>query len=396
MNTKDIIGLATKYLTPNYSHQPIVLVKGRKTNVWDSDGNKYLDFVSGLATLNLGHNFPPVIKAVRKQIATLGHASNLYYTEPQILLAQTLVEHMYKGKVFFCNSGAEANEAALKLARRYSIDKYGDKARTDIIAFKGSFHGRTMGALSMTGQDKFKENFGPMLSGVKHVPFEDLSAVEKAITKKTCAVIIEPIQGEVGIIVPAATFIQKLAKLCAAKNVLLIFDEVQTGFGRTGRLFAYENYKVKPDIITMAKGIANGFPLGAMFAKETVAKSFVAGTHGSTFGGNPAACAGALAGLQELCKPEFLEEIRNLGRYMLIKLNGMKKKVPMIKNVRGMGLYVGVELEIPCAKVVKHCADAGLLVNCANENVIRMMPPLNATKQEIDKALTILGKALGA
>lgn len=395
MTTKELIELADKYLVQNYKRQPIALVKGRKSSVWDTDGKKYLDFVSGLAVTNLGHNFTAVNKAIQKQMAQLTHVSNLYYTAPQALLAKELVSKMYKGRFFFCNSGAEANEAALKLARRHSIEKFG-KNRTEIIAFEGSFHGRTMGALSLTGQKKFREGFGDMLSGVKHVPFGDLAAVEKAITKKTCAVIIEPVQGEIGVRVPKVTFVQKLAKLCSSKDVLLIFDEVQTGFGRTGRLFAYEHFRVKPDIITMAKSIANGFPMGAMFAKEDVAKSFTPGTHASTFGGSPPACAGALAVLEVVSDPDFLSNVRETGRYMMIKLAGMKKSAPVIKEVRGLGLMVGVELGAPCASIVEECARKGLLVNCAQEKVLRLLPPLNVARAEVDRALNILGKILGA
>ncbi|VAX22287.1 Acetylornithine aminotransferase [hydrothermal vent metagenome] len=396
METKDIKGLATKYLTRNYSRQPIVLVKGRRSSVWDAEGKKYLDFVSGIAVMNLGHNFSPVNKAIQKQMSTLAHVSNLYYTEPQVEYAQALVDKMHKGKLFFCNSGAEATEAALKLARRHSIETTEDKARTEIIAFKGSFHGRTMGALSLTGQDGIKkEGFGPMLSGVKFVTYGDIDAVEKAITKKTCAVIIEPIQGEGGVNVPKHSFMQGLAKLCTANKLQLIFDEVQTGFGRTGKLFAFEHFRVKPGIVIMAKGIANGYPMGVMFAKDDVAKSFVPGTHASTFGGSPPACAGALAALEEITKPELLENVRNMGRYMLLKLTGMKRSVPTLKQVRGIGLMIGVELGIPGEKIVKECANTGLLLSCANEKVIRFLPPLNVTKQEVDKALNIFGKVLG-
>ncbi|VAX24906.1 Acetylornithine aminotransferase, partial [hydrothermal vent metagenome] len=383
METNEVIKLAKTYLTPNYSRYPLVIVKGKRSSVWDADGKKYLDFVSGLAVNNLGHCFTAVNKAIAKQMAKLVHTSNLYYTEPQALYAKELVEKLYKGKVFFCNSGSEANEAAIKLARRYSIEKY-DKSKTDIIAFDGSFHGRTLGALSVTSDKKFKDGFGPMLSGVKHVPYGDIEAVEKAITKKTCAVIIEPVQGESGVHVPTIAFIKKLAKTCSSNNVLLIFDEAQTGFGRTGKLFALEHSKVKPDIITMAKGVANGFPMGVMFAKEAVAKSFEPGTHASTFGGGPGACAGALVVLREISKQETLDNARNMGRYMLIKLTGMKNAMPAkIKEVRGLGLLVGLELTSPCAGVVDKCMGMGLLINCANENTLRFMPPLTVSKVEV-------------
>ncbi len=396
METNEVIKLAKTYLTPNYNRYPLVIVKGKRATVWDAEGKKYIDFVSGLGVNNLGHCFTAVNKAIAKQMAKLIHTSNLYYTEPQALYAQALVEQLYKGKVFFCNSGAEANEAAIKLARRYSIEKY-DKSKTDIIAFDGSFHGRTLGALSVTSGKKFRDGFGPLLSGVKHVPYGDLEAVEKAITKKTCAVIIEPVQGESGVHVLTAAFLKKLAKTCSSKNVLLIFDEVQTGFGRTGKLFALEHSKVKPDIITMGKGVANGFPMGVMFAKDAVAKSFEPGTHASTFGGGPGACAGALVVLKEISKQETLDNARSMGRYMLIKLTGMKNSMPAkIKEVRGLGLLVGLELTFPCAEVVEKCMGMGLLINCANESTLRFMPPLTVSKTEVDKALNIVSKILTA
>ncbi|MBI5814426.1 MAG: aspartate aminotransferase family protein [Nitrospinae bacterium] len=395
MDTKETMDMAGKYLTQNYGRQPIALVKGKRCYVWDADGKKYLDFVTGLAAGNMGHCHPAVVAAVKKQLGELWHTSNIYYTQPQAVYGKALVESLYKGRVFFCNSGTEANEAALKLARRHSIENF-SKERVDIIAFEGSFHGRTLGSLSLTGQLKYQQGFGPIPGAVKHVPFGDLEAVAKAVTKKTCAVFIEPVQGEIGVKVANAKFIAGLAKLCADKKILLVFDEVQTGFGRTGKLFAYEHFKVKPDIITMAKGIANGFPMGAMFAKEEVAKSLVPGTHAATFGGGPIACSGALAMLAEVKKPEILENARDLGRYALIRLNGLRQKIKTIKEVRGLGLMIGVEMAHPCAQVVADCAKNGLLVNCANQNTVRLLPPLDITRQEMDRALSILGKALAS
>ncbi len=395
MNDKEIIDLANTYIIPTYNRHRIAIVKGKGASVWSADGKKYLDFVNGLAANNLGHSYAPVNKAISKQMSRLGRTSNLYYTEPQALYAKALVEKIYKGKVFFCNSGTEANEAALKLARRYSMEKKG-KACREIIAFEGSFHGRTMGSLSLTHGEKYREGFGSMLPGVKHVPYGDLKAVEKAITEKTCAVIIEPVQGESGVHVPTITFVQKLARLCSSKKILLIFDEVQTGFGRTGALFAFRHFKVKPDIITMAKAIANGYPMGAMFAKPEIAKSFTPGTHAATFGGSPAACAGALVALQTLSSEELLENVRSMGRYMIIRLTGMKSAAPVINHVRGLGLMIGVEMAVPCSYLVEKCAKSGLLVNCTNKNTLRFLPPLNVTRAEVDKALNILGKLLGA
>ncbi len=395
MKTEEIISGSNKYLTPNYGRSSIALVKGRKSAVWDANGKKYLDFVSGLAVNNLGHNFAPVNKAMQKQMGKLAHVSNLYHIEAQVEYAKALVGEMGKGKVFFCNSGTEANEAALKLARLHFSQK-GETGKTEIISFNGSFHGRTMGSLALTGQKKFKKGFGTMLSSVKHVPYNDIAAVEKAISEKTCAVIVESIQGEVGVCVPGGMFLSQLAKLCHKSNVLLIIDEVQTGFGRTGKLFCYEHFKIKPDIVTMAKGIANGFPMGAMFARGTLGDSLVPGSHAATFGGNPVACAGALAVLKEILKPELVDNVRNLGRYMALKLTGMKSSAKKIKEVRGLGLMIGVELNEPGAGVVSACAEKGLLINCANENTIRFLPPLIVTKEEVDKALVIFSKIIGA
>ncbi len=393
MNNKEIIAAADKCLTPNYARRPIALVRGKKASVWDADGKKYLDFFSGLAVANLGHGYLPVNKAVQKQMGKLTHVSNVFYTEPQLELAQNLSAHMpQKGRFFFCNSGAEANEAALKLARLTAKE---DKKRTEIIAFDNSFHGRTMGALSMTGQKKYHAGVGPMLSGIKFVPFGDLAALEKAIGPKTAAVIVETIQGEGGVIVPKAGFLNGISSLCRKNGALLIVDEVQTGFSRTGKLFSYEHFKMKPDIVTMAKGIANGLPMGAMWAREEIAKHLVPGTHASTFGGNPVVAAGAIEALKALTEEEPLDHVRGLGRYMLLKLNGYKTSAPFIKEVRGLGLMIGVELGGPCANVVNECAQKGLLLNCAGEKVIRLLPPLNVTRDEVDKALAILGKVLG-
>jgi len=393
MGNKEIADMANTCLSPNYTRQPIALVKGKGAFVWDADGKKYLDFVSGVAVTNLGHCNTIVNKAAQKQMIKLGHTSNLYYTEAQTSYAKALLAKLHPGRLFFCNSGAEAVEAALKLARLYSSEKY-DKNRLEVIAFERAFHGRTMGALSLTYNKKYKHGFGPMLPGVKHVPYENLGAVEKAITSKTCAVIIEPAQGEAGVFVPEIGFIQKLAKLCASKNLTLIFDEVQTGFGRTGKLFAYEHFGVKPNIITMAKSMANGFPMGAMFADEERAKYLVPGSHATTFGGGAPACAAAAATLEILSKADTLANVRKLGKYMVIKLTGMKATHKMIREVRGIGLLVAVELSTPGSSIVRRCAESGLLVNCVNDNTIRLMPPLIIKKAEVDKALNILGKAL--
>jgi len=394
MGNKEIIEIANSCLTQNYSRQPFALVKGKGMYVWDADGKKYLDFAAGVAVNNLGHCHPAVNKAVQKQLGKLGHTSNLYYTDVQTTFAKSLLDRLYPGKLFFCNSGTEAVEAALKLARLHSSEKY-DKNRTEVIAFERGFHGRTMGALSCTYSKKYKAGFGPMLPGVKHVPYGEIEHVEKAITSKTCAVIIEPVQGEGGVFVPKPQYLQKLAKLCHSKNLSLIFDEVQTGFGRTGKLFAYEHFGVKPNIITMAKSMANGFPMGAMFADDERAKYLIPGTHASTFGGGAPACAAAMATLELLSKAETLDHVRDMGRYMLVKLTGMKPAHKSIREVRGLGLLLGVELNIQGAPIVRKCAEMGLLINCVNDTTLRLIPPLIVKKPEVDKALNILAKALG-
>lgn len=395
MNNKEIIDLAAQYLTPNYNRQPVALLKGKGAAVWDADGKKYLDFVSGLAVTGLGHSNAGLNKAIARQLSLLTHTSNLYYTEPQALFARDLMAFMpRKGRIFFCNSGTEANEAALKLARKFSIEKFA-KDRFEIIAFTGGFHGRSMGSLSMTADAKYRDGFGPLLPGVKHVPYGDADAAAKAVTKKTCAIIVEPLQGENGVQTPKAGFIQKLARLCAEKKLLLIFDEVQTGFGRTGKMFAFEHFNVKPDIVTMAKGIAGGLPMGAMYARDDVAALLTPGSHAATFGGNPAVCAAALATFEELKKPGFLENVAEMGRYLLLKLTSLKTSIPAIREVRGMGLMVGLELIFPCAPAVEKCRELGLLINCAQEKTLRFLPPLTITKAEVDRAVGIVTKALG-
>lgn len=379
---------------PNYARRPISIVKGRKSSLWSSDGKKYIDFVSGIAAVNLGHSFPPITKAVQKQVGRLVHVSNHFHIEAQAEYASMLAPLIGKGKLFFCNSGTEANEAAIKLARRHTILN-GDKHKTEIIAFEGSFHGRTLGSLSMTGQKKLKENFGPMVNGFKHLPYGDISVLEKEISAKTCAVVLEPIQGEFGVIVPKAGFLTAVAKLCKKTGTLLIVDEVQTGFGRTGKMFGYEHSKAKPDIVTMAKGIANGFPMGAIFAKNGLAESFTVGSHGSTMGGNPLVCTAAKTALEEYTSAEFLDGVISNSRYIMLRLAGLKKDLKTrIKEIRGLGMMIGIELNEPAKPVIDACAEKGLLVAGAGENVIRILPPLNISKVEIEKGMTMLSKAL--
>ena len=389
MKNSDIINKTNKYVAATYGRYPIALVKGSGARVWDADGREYLDFVSGLAVCNLGHSHPAVTKAIKDQAETLLHVSNLYHIAPQAELAELLVKNSFADKVFFCNSGAEANEAAIKLARRYSFDKHGS-GRHEIITMKASFHGRTMATISATGQEKFSHGFEPLLPGFKHVPFDDIKALEDAIDDKTCAVMLEPIQGEGGVNVPSDGYLKSVRDLCDKEGVLLIFDEVQVGMGRTGRLFAYEHSGMEPDIISLAKGIAGGVPMGAMMAKDEVMNSFVPGTHASTFGGNPLASAAGVAAIRTITEGGVLENCRDMETLLRTELEKLKSKYPFITDVRGKGLIYGMELEFEGGELVKDALDKGLLMNCAAGTVLRFLPPLTITKGEIKEMITTL------
>lgn len=378
------------YLMDTYKRFPIVLIKGRGVKVYDSQGKEYIDFVSGIAVNNLGHCFPKVVVALQKQAQRLIHVSNLYHIEPQIKLAKLLVEHSFADKVFFCNSGAEANEAAIKLTRKFSKDNFPGE-RYEIITALGSFHGRTLATLTATGQEKFQKGFEPLMPGFKYVHFNDLDAVKKAVTNKTCAIMVEPIQGESGVRVPHKGYLKGLREICDEKKLLLILDEVQTGMGRTGKLFAYENFGIEPDIMTLAKGLGGGVSIGATLAKEKVAKAFVPGSHASTFGGNPLACAAACASIEAILEDGFiLENTRRMGDYFKKGLERLKKEYNFINEVRGMGLLLGMELITECTKVVNSCLERGFLINCTEGNVLRFMPPLIITEKEIDALIDAL------
>jgi len=390
-SNQELIKLTNKYVARNYGRYPIGLVRGKGTIVWDASGKKYIDFIAGLAVDNLGHCPPTVVSAIRKQAGKLLHVSNLYHIEPQSQLAAELTRLTFANKFFFCNSGTEANEAAIKLARRWFYDK-GQPKRFEIITMNDSFHGRTMASLSATAQKKIHTGFKPLLPGFKYVPFNNLVALKKAITKKTCAVLIEPIQGEGGVNPAQETYLKTLRKICNEKGILLIFDEIQTGFGRTGRLFAYERYKIKPDIITLAKALGGGIAIGAMGSTNKIIESFSPGTHGATFGGNPLACAASLASLKNLTKKGFLQKASSQGDYFLKQLYCLKEKFPIIREVRGVGLMLAVELDQPGAIVVSDCMKEGLLINCIQQNTIRFLPPLIITRKEIDLLITTLSK----
>ncbi len=393
MKNSDIINKTNKYVAATYGRYPIALVKGSGARVWDADGKEYLDFVSGLAVCNLGHCHPAVTKAIKDQAETLIHVSNLYHIPPQAELAELLVKNSFADKVFFCNSGAEANEAAIKLARRYSFDKHGP-GRHEIITMQASFHGRTMATISATGQEKFSHGFEPLLPGFKHVPFDDIKALEDAIDEKTCAVMLEPIQGEGGVNIPSDGYLKSVRALCDKKGVLLILDEVQVGMGRTGKLFAYEHCRIEPDIISLAKGIAGGVSMGAMMAKDEVMNSFVPGTHASTFGGNPLASAAGVATIRTITESGVLENCRDMETLLRTELKKLQSKYPFITDVRGKGLIYGMELEIEGGDLVKDALGKGLLLNCAAGTVLRFLPPLTITKGEIKEMITILDSLL--
>ncbi len=393
MKTEELIAQADKNIIGTYRRQPVVLVRGSGARVWDSDGKEYLDFVAGIAVCSLGHSNPKVVEAIRRQAGLLTHVSNLYYTEPQIHLAGMLVANSFADKVFFCNSGAEANEAAIKLARKYAHDHWkGD--RYEIITMQGSFHGRTLAAITATAQEKFQVGFAPLPEGFRYVPFNDVRALEKAIRKRTCAVMVEPIQGESGVRVPSPDYLQGVRRVCDDRGLLLILDEVQTGMGRTGKLFAHEHFGIRPDIMTLAKALGNGYPLGALLATERVASAFGPGSHASTFGGNPLGMAAGIAVLRALQEDGILENCRQVGAYLQERLGDLKQKHYMIQEVRGMGLMVGMDLTIDGAAIVRRCLEKGLLINCAGEHVLRFVPPLTITRGDVDRAVEILDEVL--
>ncbi len=393
MPTEDLRREAERVLMPTYAPSPISIVRGRGSRVYDLEGREYLDFVAGIAVNTLGHGHPDLVAAIQKQAQHLLHASNLYYTEPQVKLAKALVDHSFAKKVFFCNSGAEANEAAIKLARRYAHQKHGPD-RYEIITMLNSFHGRTMATLTATGQEKVQKGFEPLLPGFKYVPLNDLPELEKALSAKTAAVMLELVQGEGGVHVADRTYLKSLRELCRQHDVLLVFDEVQTGMGRTGTLFAYEQLGVHPDIMTLAKGLGGGVPIGACLATDEAAAAFSPGAHASTFGGNPLACAAALAVLRVLLEGRVLEQSRRMGDYLAKGLLDLKDRLHIVKDVRGLGLLQGMELTIEGKPVVDDCLARGLLINCTMERVLRFVPPLIITQHEIDRLLDTLSQIL--
>jgi predicted acetylornithine/succinylornithine family transaminase len=392
MKKSEILRLYKNYVAPNYGRLPVAVVEGSGCKVRDADGREYLDFVSGIAVNLLGHSPAPVAKALTEQARRLVHTSNLFYTVPQGELARELVRLSFPSQALFVNSGAEAVESAIKLARKYHHDK--KNGRFEIIAMENSFHGRTMGALSATGQKKYHKGFAPLLRGFRHVPFGDIGAVRKVCSKKTAAILVEPVQGEGGIVPAPAGYLRALRELCDRHGILLIYDEVQTGMGRTGKWFAWQNYGVRPDIMTLAKGLAGGFPIGAMLARRGVMAAFGPGTHASTFGGGPLACAAALAVIKTVKQKNLLQNVKKVSKEVKIMLNGLTQKFRQIRDVRCVGLMIGIDLEIPGGKIVADCLEEGMVINCTHDTVLRFLPPLNVKISEMKKGIKILEKVL--
>ena len=389
MTNQDIIAQAEQVIIKTYGRYPVAFVRGQGSTVWDADGKSYTDFLTGIAVCVLGHCHPRVVEAITKQAQTLLHVSNFYHTLPQTDVATFLSEHAFGGKSFFCNSGAEANEAALKIARKYSHDRH-DESRTDIITTTNSFHGRTLGTVAATGQEKVRKGFEPTLPGFTYVTYGDLGAMEQAMTERTCAVLVEPIQGEGGIVIPPQGYLEGLRRMCDQRDVLLMFDEVQTGIGHTGYYFGYQHEGVVPDVMTLAKGLGGGLPIGVMMAKAHVAEALGPGTHGSTFGGNPVSCSAALAVLQTIEDEHLLDHVQEIGAYFVDGLKRLQKKYAFITEVRGRGLMVAAELDRPGGHMVMKALERGYLINCTVDCVLRFLPPLIVTQQEVDGLLATL------
>lgn len=387
MDSQQIEDMTNEYVMNTYGRYDLVIDHAHGCIVYDMDGNEYIDCVAGIAVNNIGHTNDKVAIVLAEQSKKLIHVSNLYYTQEQASYAKKLVERSPHDKVFFANSGAEANEAAIKLARKYT-------GKGEIISMNNSFHGRTLVTITATGQPKYQKGFEPLPAGFKHVDYNDIKAVEDAITDDTAAVLVEPIQGESGVRVPDDDYLPQLRKLCDEKGILLIFDEVQTGFGRTGKFFASEITNVIPDITTCAKAIAGGIPMGAMLASETVASAFKPGDHASTFGGTALACSVASCVLDIFDDLDLVEKSYNNGQYFRDALSLLKDKHSCIKDVRGHGLMIGVELDYACGDLVAKAQEKGVLINVANGNVIRLVPPLIITKEEIDQVVKVIDEIL--
>ena len=394
--TRKVIQRAETHLLQNYRQQPVVVERGLGARVWDVEGKSYLDLLGGIATCALGHCHPEVVAAVKAQLDKLWHASNVFYTLPQIELAEKLTAATGLERAFFCNSGAEANEALLKLARHVQKDR-GHPERFELICFEGSFHGRTLATVAATGQPKYQQGFEPLPAGFVHVPYGDLEAVRRAVSPKTAAIMVEPIQGEGGVRMAPEGFLKSLRSLCDAQGLLLLVDEVQTGMGRTGAAFAYQHEGILPDGISLAKALGNGLPIAAMLCREELGKSLPSGSHGSTFGGNPIAAAAANAVTSIICQPQMLEAVQRKGEHLLGAARALQsRQAGKIAAVRGRGLLIGIEVKGDAAAVVSRCREGGLLVNLAGEKTVRFAPPFVVSLSELDEGLTIFESALAS
>ena len=388
MNTKEIIDIEDKYFINTFTRQPIVLDHGDGVKVYDKDGNEYIDVFAGIAVNILGHNNKCIVEAIQKQAEKLIHISNIYYNEPAVEFAKRLIDLTCLDRIFYANSGAEANEGAIKIALKYT-------GKSEIITTNNSFHGRTLLTLAATGQPKYQETFNKNLpQGFINVPYNDIDAIKAAITDETAAIMVEPIQGEGGVNVPDENYLKEISEICKEKGILLILDEVQTGFGRCGTLFAHELFDIKPDIITMAKGMGGGVPIAGFLVTEEVAKGFQPGDHGTTFGGGPLVCAAANAVLDELYDNNVLDNCVEVGNYFKNELEKLQEKKEKIADVRGYGLMIGVELDCPGAEYVDLMREKGFLINCTDGNVLRFVPPLIITKEDIDKVIVALDEVL--
>jgi len=392
MNNAEIVELAHQNLINTYGCTPLAFVRGTGAHLYDAEGNRYLDFFCGLAVTSLGHGNPRVVRAIKDQAEKITHASNVFHTEPMARLAARLCAHFGNGRLFFGNSGAEANEAAIKLARRWGHDR--GAGRYEIISTLGSFHGRTLGTLSATGQEKYHLGFLPLVPGFRLVAYDDVDALEKAVHDETVAIMLEPVQGEGGVVMPRPDYLKRVRELCDRRRLLLILDEVQTGMGRTGKLFAYQHAGIKPDIATLAKALGGGLPIGAMIARAEIAESLTPGSHGSTFGGNPVACAAALAVLDALEQDGVLDNAARVGGYMLDRLRKFARGCDRVADVRGLGMMIGIVLRGEAKSAAEACLREYLIVNATAENVLRLLPPLTLTRDEADAGLTIVERVL--
>jgi acetylornithine/N-succinyldiaminopimelate aminotransferase len=390
MNTQDVLSMFEKYVIANYGRLPKVIVKGQNNTLWDLENNEILDMFPGWAVSGIGHCHPKVVEAIRKQAGELLHIDNSFYTIQQGQLAKMLSDRAFGGQCFFCNSGAEANEAALKLARKHT-----PREKYKFITAEKSFHGRTFATVTATGQPKYHDGFLPLPAGFVYVPYNDIDALHEAFDEEVCAVMVEPIQGEGGVNEATPEYMQTIRDLCDEHKALMILDEVQTGMGRTGQWFGYQHYEVVPDVITMAKALGGGVAIGAMMARPEIAKSLVPGTHASTFGGNSLACAAAIAVIEAIEEENLLDNTRKMAEYTRNKLEQLKDKYPIIDHVRGKGLMIGMQLTMPGGAIVSRCLEKGLRINCTQDTVLRFMPSMTVSQEEIDRAVAILDTVLG-